>query len=125
MLFLRAEAERRHVRHAFSRYLAPSIVAQLAEHPERLKLGGESRELTIMFSDIRGFTTISEALDPQGLTTFLNRYLTPMTDVILSNSGTVDKYMADGIMAFWNAPLADPTHAEHACQLNIMPPYLT
>jgi adenylate cyclase len=116
VLFLRAEAERRHVRHAFSRYLAPSIVAQLAEHPERLTLGGESRELTIMFSDIRGFTTISEALDPHGLTTFLNRYLTPMTDVILSNSGTVDKYMADGIMAFWNAPLADPTHAEHACR---------
>jgi adenylate cyclase len=69
-----------------------------------------------MFSDIRSFTTIAEGLDPHGLTTFLNRYLTPMTDVILSHEGTVDKYMADGIMAFWNAPVDDPKHAEHACR---------
>jgi adenylate cyclase len=116
VLFLRTEAERRYVRHAFGRYLAPSIVAQLAEHPERLTLGGESRELTVMFSDIRGFTTIAEGLDPHGLTSFLNRYLTPMTDVIMSHNGTVDKYMADGIMAFWNAPVEDPAHTEHACR---------
>jgi adenylate cyclase len=116
VLFLRTETERRHVRHAFGRYLAPSIVEQLANHPERLTLGGETRELTIMFSDIRGFTTISEGLDAHALTSFLNRYLTPMTDVIMSNHGTVDKYMADGIMAFWNAPLDDPEHGEHACR---------
>ena len=114
-LFLRTETERRHVRTAFGRYLAPAVVEHLAEHPERLKLGGELRELTIMFSDIRGFTTISEGMDAQELTSFLNRYLTPMTDVIMSHNGTVDKYMADGIMAFWNAPLDDPRHAENAC----------
>jgi adenylate cyclase len=72
-----------------------------------------------MFSDIRGFTTIAERLDPHGLTHFLNRYLTPMTAVILSHQGTVDKYMADGIMAFWNAPLDDPAHAEHACRATL------
>jgi adenylate cyclase len=116
VLFLRTETERRHVRHAFGRYLAPAVVAQLAEHPERLTLGGEMRELTIMFSDIRSFTTISEGLDAHALTSFLNGYLTPMTDVIQSNHGTVDKYMADGIMAFWNAPLDDLTHGEHACR---------
>jgi len=116
MLFLRTEAERRHVRHAFSRYLAPAVVEQLAHHPERLSLGGETRDMTIMFSDIRNFTTIAEKLDAHGLTSFLNHYLTPMTDAILSNHGTVDKYMADGIMAFWNAPLDDPLHCEHACR---------
>ena len=116
VLLFRTETERRHVRHAFSRYLAPAIVERLADHPEQLVLGGEERELTLMFSDIRGFTTISEGLDPQGLTEFLNRYLTPMTGIIMSHQGTVDKYMADGIMAFWNAPLDDPAHAEHACR---------
>ncbi|MBV9016376.1 MAG: adenylate/guanylate cyclase domain-containing protein [Alphaproteobacteria bacterium] len=115
VLFFRTETERRQVRHAFSRYLAPAVVEHLAEHPERLTLGGELRELTIMFSDIRGFTTISEGMDARELTSFLNRYLTPMTDVIMSHDGTVDKYMADGIMAFWNAPLEDARHAEHAC----------
>jgi adenylate cyclase len=115
-LFLRTETERRHVRHAFGRYLAPAVVEQLAEHPERLSLGGETRELTVMFSDIRNFTTLAEGLDAQGLTSFLNHYLTPMTDAILTHQGTVDKYMADGIMAFWNAPLDDPRHCEHACR---------
>jgi len=116
VLLFRTETERRHVRHAFSRYLAPSVVEQLARHPERLVLGGEVREMTVMFSDIRGFTAIAEGLDAHGLTNFLNRYLTPMTAVILSHQGTVDKYMADGIMAFWNAPLDDPSHSEHACR---------
>ncbi len=116
VLLFRTETERRHVRHAFSRYLAPSVVEQLANHPERLVLGGEVREMTVMFSDIRGFTSIAEGLDAHGLTNFLNRYLTPMTAIILSHQGTVDKYMADGIMAFWNAPLDDPAHVEHACR---------
>ncbi|MGB9645267.1 MAG: adenylate/guanylate cyclase domain-containing protein [Stellaceae bacterium] len=116
VLLFRTETERRHVRHAFSRYLAPSVVEQLANHPERLVLGGEERELTVMFSDIRGFTTIAEGLDAHGLTHFLNAYLTPMTGIILSHQGTVDKYMADGIMAFWNAPVDDTAHAEHACR---------
>ena len=116
VLFLRTETERRHVRHAFGRYLAPAVVEHLAEHPERLSLGGELRDLTIMFSDIRSFTTISEGLDAHALTSFLNRYLTPMTDTIMSHQGTVDKYMADGIMAFWNAPFDDPLHGENACR---------
>jgi adenylate cyclase len=115
VMFVRTESERRQVRHAFGRYLAPAVIEQLAEHPERLTLGGEMREMTLMFSDVRSFTTISEGLDAHGLTSFLNHYLTPMTDAILSHRGTVDKYMADGIMAFWNAPLDDPAHAEHAC----------
>ena len=116
LLFLRTETERRHVRHAFSRYLAPAVVEHLAEHPERLSLGGETRVMTIMFSDIRSFTTIAEGLDAHELTMFLNHYLTPMTDAILSHQGTVDKYMADGIMAFWNAPIDDPDHCENACR---------
>ena len=116
VMFVRTESERRQVRHAFGRYLAPAVIEQLAEHPERLTLGGELREMTLMFSDIRSFTTIAEGLDAHGLTSFLNHYLTPMTDAIMSSRGTVDKYMADGIMAFWNAPLDDPAHAEHACR---------
>jgi adenylate cyclase len=116
VMFVRTETERRQVRHAFGRYLSPAVIEQLAEHPERLTLGGELREMTLMFSDVRNFTTIAEGLDAHGLTSFLNRYLTPMTDAIMSSRGTVDKYMADGIMAFWNAPLDDPAHAEHACR---------
>jgi adenylate cyclase len=116
IIYLRTELERQSVRNAFSRYLAPSIVEELARHPERLVLGGEMREMTLLFSDIRGFTTISEGFDAQGLTSFMNRYLTPMTDVILASGGTIDKYMGDAIMAFWNAPLDDPLHAERACR---------
>ena len=114
-MYLRTEAERQRVRTAFSRYLAPSVVEQLASRPERLRLGGEMREMTLMFCDIRGFTTISEGFDAEGLTRFINRFLTPMSDVILAAGGTIDKYMGDCIMAFWNAPLDDPAHAAHAC----------
>ncbi|MFI4988379.1 MAG: CHASE2 domain-containing protein [Alphaproteobacteria bacterium] len=116
VLFFRTETERRRVRSAFGRYLAPAIVEQLSRHPERLVLGGEMREMTLMFSDIRGFTGIAERLDAHGLTRFINRFLTPMTDAILAARGTVDKYMGDAIMAFWNAPLDDQAHAEHACR---------
>ncbi len=116
VLFFRTENERRRVRHAFGRYLAPAIVEQLSRHPERLVLGGEMREMTLMFSDIRGFTGIAERLDAHGLTSFINRFLTPMTDAILAAGGTVDKYMGDAIMAFWNAPLDDASHSEHACR---------
>jgi len=116
MLYLRTETERRRVRTAFSRYLAPSVVEQLASHPERLKLGGEMRDMTLLFCDIRGFTTISEGLDAQGLTSFINRFLTPMTNLILAAGGTIDKYMGDAIMAFWNAPLDVPDHAARACR---------
>jgi adenylate cyclase len=114
--FLRTEAERRQVRQAFSRYLSPAMVDRLVAHPEQLRLGGERRTMTILFSDIRGFTTIAEQYDAEGLARFMNRFLTPMTRVILEQEGTIDKYVGDCIMAFWNAPLDDPQHPRHACQ---------
>jgi adenylate cyclase len=114
--FMKTEAERAAVRSAFGLYLSPELVEDLARNPANLRLGGEQRELTVMFTDIRGFTTISEKLDPPGLTRFLNRFLTPMTDIILGQRGTVDKYMGDAIMAFWNAPLAIDGHAARACE---------
>jgi adenylate cyclase len=103
------------VRSAFGRYVSPAVVEQLAQHPEALRLGGETREMSLLFCDVRGFTTISEQLDPEALTRLVNRFLTPMTRVILEHGGTIDKYMGDCIMAFWNAPLVDPDHARHAC----------
>ncbi|MHA1153541.1 MAG: CHASE2 domain-containing protein [Alphaproteobacteria bacterium] len=116
--YLTSEAQRRQVRGAFSRYLSPVVVERLAEHPEQLTLGGDLRDMTIMFSDIRGFTTISERFkdDPRGLTRLINRALTPMTDAVLVQGGTIDKYIGDCLMAFWNAPLDDERHAYHACQ---------
>jgi adenylate cyclase len=115
-VYLRSERERRQVRGAFGRYLAPALVERLAADPSQLKLGGEMREMTLLFSDIRGFTSLSEGFDAAGLTQFMNRYLTPMTDEILKHRGTVDKYMGDAIMAFWNAPLGDVDHALNACR---------
>lgn len=114
--FLQSERERRWVRTAFSRYMSPELVRRLAEHPDQLTLGGESRNMTLLFADIRGFTTLSEQFDAQALTRFINRFLTPMTDLILKHRGTIDKYMGDCIMAFWNAPLDDADHARHACE---------
>jgi adenylate cyclase len=116
--FIRSETDRQQVRSAFKHYLSPELVDQLARQPDRLRLGGEQRLMSVMFCDVRGFTAISEHYkdDPQGLTTFLNRFLTPMTDVILRSHGTIDKYIGDAIMAFWNAPLEDPDHAENACR---------
>jgi adenylate cyclase len=112
--FLRTEREKRHIRGAFSMYLSPEMVNQVAEHPERLKLGGENREITVMFTDIRGFTKLSEGLDPQALTHVINAFLTPMTKAIQDNHGTIDKYIGDCIMAFWNAPLDVPRHGREA-----------
>lgn len=113
--FMRTERERADIRNAFGLYLSPDIVEQLARNPRLLQLGGEQREITVMFTDVRGFTTIAEQFDPHGLTRFMNRFLTPMTDLILGRRGTIDKYMGDAIMAFWNAPLPVPGHAAHAC----------
>ena len=116
--FVREQAQRRQIRSAFGQYLSPALVEQLAQSPEKLVLGGEEREMTIMFSDVRGFTTISESYkhDPQGLTTLMNRFLTPLTNAILARKGTIDKYMGDAIMAFWNAPLDDAQHQLNACE---------
>ncbi|HEX6102121.1 MAG TPA: adenylate/guanylate cyclase domain-containing protein, partial [Alphaproteobacteria bacterium] len=113
---LRTERDRRHVREAFSRYLSPVLVDQLAERPERLALGGENRELTLLFSDIRGFTSFSEEMEPQALARFMNAFLTPMTAAIQARGGTIDKYIGDCVMAFWNAPLDDPDHAADALE---------
>ncbi|MBS27351.1 MAG: hypothetical protein CL566_00240 [Alphaproteobacteria bacterium] len=112
--FLRTESEKKYVRGAFSRYLSPDLVEKLAKEPDLLKLGGETKEMTIMFSDIRGFTKISESMSASELTSFINEYLTPMTDIILHHNGTIDKYMGDAIMAFWNAPIDNPNHRKEA-----------
>jgi adenylate cyclase len=119
--FVREQKQRRQIRSAFGQYLSPALIEQLAQSPEKLVLGGEEREMTIMFSDVRGFTTISESYksDPQGLTTLMNRFLTPLTNAILARKGTIDKYMGDAIMAFWNAPLDDKQHQLNACEAAI------
>jgi adenylate cyclase len=114
-MFLRTERERNQVRHAFSHYMAPALVERLADDPSRLKLGGETRDMTLLFSDVRGFTTISEGLDAEELTHFLNSLFTPLSNIILEEQGTIDKFMGDAVMAFWNAPLDDSAHPSHAC----------
>jgi len=116
--FVREQAQRRQIRSAFGQYLSPALVEQLALSPEKLVLGGEEREITVMFSDVRGFTSISESYkhDPQGLTQLMNRFLTPLTNAILARKGYVDKYMGDAIMAFWNAPHDDRDHQLNACE---------
>ncbi|MBI4576126.1 MAG: adenylate/guanylate cyclase domain-containing protein [Planctomycetes bacterium] len=113
---LTEEREKRQIRSAFQVYLHPEVVAQVTEDPGALKLGGERRELTVFFSDVAGFTTISEALPPEALVALLNEYLTAMSDQIMETGGTVDKYEGDAIMAFWGAPLAQPDHALRACE---------
>ncbi|HAM37052.1 MAG TPA: adenylate/guanylate cyclase domain-containing protein [Elusimicrobia bacterium] len=113
--YLKSETERNQVRHAFSRYMHPKLVEELAKHPEKLRLGGETRGMTVLFCDIRGFTTISEQFDAHGLTQMINKFLTPMTEIIMEHRGYIDKYIGDCIMAFWNAPLDDPGHAVNAC----------
>src|SRR5262245_58710956 len=116
--YISEQAQRRRIRSAFGQYLSPALVEQLAQSPDKLVLGGEEREMSILFSDVRGFTTISELYkdDPQGLTSLMNSFLTPLTNAIIEHKGTIDKYMGDAIMAFWNAPLDDAHHEHHACE---------
>jgi len=116
--YFHEERERRFVRGAFGQYLAPALVDELASRPDRLVLGGEIRNMTLLFADIRGFTGIAELYrhDPQGLTRLVNRLLTPLSRDIVQHRGTIDKYMGDAIMAFWNAPLDDHDHAANACR---------
>jgi adenylate cyclase len=116
--YFREESERRQIRGAFGQYLSPDLVEQLASDPGKLVLGGETKTMSILFSDVRGFTSISESFksDPQGLTRLMNRFLTPLSNAIMEQRGTIDKYMGDAIMAFWNAPLDDDAHAVHACE---------
>lgn len=113
--YLSEKKSRRQIKGAFEKYVSKDVISHILENPDRLKLGGEKREITVFFSDIRGFTTISEKLSPEQLVHLLNDYLTEMTNIILKYNGVVDKYMGDAIMAFWNAPLDQPRHAERAC----------
>ncbi|MEW5816935.1 MAG: adenylate/guanylate cyclase domain-containing protein, partial [Spirochaetota bacterium] len=106
--------QKRYIKNAFRQYLSPDVIEQLIAHPERLKLGGERRELSIFFSDLQGFTGLSEGLSPEELTALLNDYLSAMTDIIQEEGGTVDKYEGDAIIAFWNAPIEQADHAVRA-----------
>ena len=112
---------RKQIKKQFEHYLDPGMVKKLQKDPSLLKLGGEKRDMTFLFCDIRGFTPISEKYkgNPEGLTKLINRFLTRMTDVIIANGGTIDKFMGDCIMAFWNAPIEDPDHEQHAVQAAI------
>ena len=113
--FAGEEQSRRFIHGAFSKYLSTDVIKQIIANPDALKLGGDSREISIFFSDIAGFSTISEKLTPAELVQLLNEYLSEMTDIIMENRGTVDKYEGDAIMAFWGAPLHFDDHAYHAC----------
>ncbi len=110
---------KRQITGLFGRYVSPALVDEMARNPEGLSMEGESREMSVLFSDVRGFTRISEGMDPKELTRFMNEFLTPLTEVIYRNRGTVDKYMGDCVMAFWGAPLADPDHARHAVRAGL------
>jgi adenylate cyclase len=114
--YFQSERKRREIRKAFSHYLSPSILKAVLKNPEDLKLGGERVEVTILFSDLAGFTTLAEKLSPEGVHLFLNRYFTEMTSIIFAHRGTIDKFIGDAIMAFWGAPVADAEHAVHACR---------
>lgn len=111
--------QRRFIKTAFTQYLSPSVINQLLQNPERLKLGGEKRRISIFFSDIQNFTSISEPLKPEQLTDLLNKYLSEMSDIILKNEGTIDKYEGDSIIAFWNAPLNTKNHERKAIETAI------
>ncbi len=113
--YLREEGARKSIRLAFAQYLSGDLVDRLVRQPDRLRLGGEMRTTTVMFVDVRGFTQISENLDAETLTALINRILTRVTGEVLRYRGTIDKYIGDAAMAFWNAPLDDPAHAPHAC----------
>ncbi|MEM1076154.1 MAG: adenylate/guanylate cyclase domain-containing protein [Pseudomonadota bacterium] len=116
--YLREERQRRQIRGAFGQYVSPDLVDQLTRNQDQLTLGGESRELTLLFSDVRGFTAIAEDFrdDPEALTLLMNEFLTILSDAILDHRGTIDKFMGDAVMAFWNAPLNHDDHARAACR---------
>ncbi len=115
---LATETERRRVRNAFSHYLPATLVEQLVQDPSKLRLGGELRQMTFLFSDIRGFTSVAEQCKsrPEAITDIVNRFTTRMTEAIFRTGGTIDKYMGDCVMAFWNAPVSEPDHARRACE---------
>lgn len=113
--YMTEEREKKKIKGAFHYYLTASVINEMLKNPEKLKLGGEKKDLTVLFSDIRGFTTISEGLSPEMLVKLLNEYLTVMTDIVFKYDGLLDKYMGDAIMAVYGAPLDQEDHAERAC----------
>jgi len=112
---LTEEKEKKFIRNTFSNFVSKVIVDELLKHPEMIKLGGERKEITVLFSDIRSFTTLSEKYQPEEIVGILNNYLSRMTTTIFKYEGTLDKYVGDEIMAFWNAPLPQEDHATLAC----------
>ena len=114
--YITEERERKKIRGAFSYYVSSSVVNEMLKNPDKLKLGGDKKDLSVLFSDIRGFTTISEGLTPEELVHLLNEYLTVMTDIVFKYDGTLDKYMGDAIMAIYGAPLDQPDHPARACR---------
>jgi class 3 adenylate cyclase/CHASE2 domain-containing sensor protein len=112
--------DKRFIKSAFGKYVSPAVVDEIADHPEALKLGGAKFELSILFSDLAGFTDLSEKLDPQELITLINEYLSEMTDLVMVEQGTLDKYIGDAIMAFWNAPRPAVDHADRALRCAIL-----
>jgi len=112
--FLSFDKERAEIKKTFQYYLAPEYIEALAENPKALKLGGEEKELTVFFSDIRSFSTIAESMSAGNLVKFLNEYFSAMTDIVMANQGVIDKYIGDAIMAFWGAPMDDKNHADNA-----------
>jgi adenylate cyclase len=114
--FLKAEGDKSFLRNAFGRYLSAEVIKQIVDNPDKLNLGGEKKELTAIFTDVKGFSTISEVLDPTDLVALLNRYLTGMSNIILDEKGTIDKYEGDAIIAFYGAPIDFADHAARACR---------
>ena len=108
------EREKRHIKNVFSKYVSADVLAEILKDPANIRLGGEEKEVTLLFSDIRGFTSISEKTPPTELVRILNRYFSVMTEEVLTHGGVLDKYIGDAIMAFWGAPVPDPMHAEKA-----------
>jgi len=117
--YLTEERKKKAIKGTFEKYVSPAIVAEVLKHPDNVGLGGKKQRMTVLFSDLRGFTTISEKLDPQVLVEVLNEYLTPMTALVFKNQGTLDKYMGDAIMSFFGAPIYYGDHAKKACQCAI------
>ena len=117
--FNQANAEKKQIKGAFSRYVAPSIVDDMLDHPDKLKVGGERRDITCMFSDVRDFTSISEKLSANELASALNRYMGEMTDIVFATNGTLDKYIGDAIVAFWGAPLNIGDHVTQAVDAGV------
>ncbi len=120
MAFNIQQKDERFLRDAFSSYLSEDLMQELIKNPQALSLGGEKKELSILFSDIRSFTTISESMSPEDLIKLLNRYFTPMTNAVLENKGMLDKYIGDAVMAFFNAPVDVPDHADKACDTALL-----